>query len=93
MDSGGPRSPSGIGNHRGPRSQISRGSWGARGLVGLGSQFSNMSFIELINWIVFVVGLTDEWRLALFPVGTIVRDPHHCESSTRSEQDLNLRRT
>ena len=25
----------------------------------------------------FVVWLTDEMRLALFPAGTIVRDPHH----------------
>ena len=30
----------------------------------------------------FVVWLTDERRLALFPAGTIVRDPHHCESPT-----------
>ena len=43
--------------------------------------------------IVFVVWLTDERRLALFPAGTIVRDPHHRESSTRREQGLNLRRT
>ena len=35
----------------------------------------------------------DERRLALFPAGTIVRDPHHCEFPTRREQDLNLRRT
>ena len=28
-------------------------------------------------WIVFVVWLTDKRRLALFPAGTIVRDPHH----------------
>ena len=27
-------------------------------------------------WIVFVVWLTDERRLALFPAGTIVRDSH-----------------
>ena len=26
-------------------------------------------------------------RLALFPAGTIVRDPHHRESPTRREQD------
>ena len=32
-------------------------------------------------------------RLALFAAGTIVRDPHHCESLTRREQGLNLRRT
>ena len=30
---------------------------------------------------------------AFFPVGIIVRDPHHRESPTRREQDLNLRRT
>ena len=41
----------------------------------------------------FVVWLTDERRLALFPAGTIVRDPHHRESPTRREQGLNLRRT
>ena len=32
-------------------------------------------------WIVFVVWLTNEKRLALFPAGT--RDPHNCESLTR----------
>ena len=31
--------------------------------------------------------------LALFPAGIIVREPHHCESPTRHEQDLNLHRT
>ena len=41
----------------------------------------------------FVVWLTDEMRLALFPAGTIVRNPHHLESPTHREQDLNLRRT
>ena len=44
-------------------------------------------------WIVFTVSLTDERRLALFPAGTIVRDPHHRESPTRREQGLNLLRT
>ena len=33
------------------------------------------------------VWLTDEKRLALFPAGTIIRDPHHRESPTRREQD------
>ena len=28
----------------------------------------------------------------LFPAETIVRDPHHCESLTRHEQDLKIRR-
>ena len=48
-----------------------------------------------MNWIelFFVVWLTDEKRVALFPAGTIVRDPHHGKSPTRREQDLNLRRT
>ena len=40
----------------------------------------------------FVVWLTDERRLTLFPGDTIVRDPHHRESPTRREQGLNLRR-
>ena len=31
--------------------------------------------------------------VALFPAGTIARDPHHRESPTRREQDLSLRRT
>ena len=31
--------------------------------------------------------------VALFSAGTIVRDPHHRESLTRREQDLNLHRT
>ena len=44
-------------------------------------------------WIDFVVWLTDERRLALFPAGTIARDPHNCESPTRREQSLNLRKT
>ena len=42
---------------------------------------------------VFVVRLTDERRLALFPTGAIVRDPQHRESSTHHQQGLNLRRT
>ena len=44
------------------------------------------------EWIVFVVWLTNERRLALFPDGTIVIDPHHRESPTCREQGLNLRR-
>ena len=44
-------------------------------------------------WIVFVVWLTEEKRLALFPAGTTIKDPHHRKSPTRRKQDLNLRRT
>ena len=43
-------------------------------------------------WIVYVVWLTHERRLALFPAGTIVRDPHHREPQTRHEYGLHLRR-
>ena len=38
----------------------------------------------------FVVWLTEERRLALFVAGTTARDPHHRESLTRRQQDLNL---
>ena len=53
---------------------------------------------ETIDYIVmmmncFVVWLTEERRLALFPAGTIVRDPQHRETSTRRDHGLNLRRT
>ena len=41
----------------------------------------------------FVIWLNDERHVALFPAETIVRDPHHRESPTRREQDLNLHRT
>ena len=40
--------------------------------------------------IVSVLHLTGERCLAIFPAGTIVRDPHHCESPIHREQDLNL---
>ena len=39
-------------------------------------------------WIAFVVWLTYEKRLVLFPAGTIARDPHRRESPTRRKQDL-----
>ena len=51
-------------------------------------------YLMIWTWrIVLVVWLTDERRLALFPAGTTVRDPHHRESLTRRKQDLNLCRT
>ena len=34
--------------------------------------------------------LIDERRLCLFLAGTILRDPHHCESLTHQEQDMNV---
>ena len=40
---------------------------------------------DIYDELFFVVWLTDERRLALFPAGTIVRDPHHRESPTRRE--------
>ena len=54
---------------------------------------------ETIDYIVmmmmncFVVWLIEERRLALFPAGTIVRDPQHRKTSTRRDQGLKLRRT
>ena len=50
-----------------------------------------MMMMMMMNF--FVVWLTDERRLALFPAGTIIRDPHHFESPTRHGQGLNLCRT
>ena len=41
----------------------------------------------------FVVWLTGERRLVLFPTGTIIGDPHHCESPAHRKQGLNLRRS
>ena len=38
----------------------------------------------------FVVWFIEKKRLALFTAWTIVRDPHHRESPTRREHDLNL---
>ena len=37
--------------------------------------------------------LTGERCLALFPGGTIAKNPHHCEYPTHREQDLNLAET
>ena len=57
------------------------------------NRFPESSICYIMMIIVFVVLLTDERRLALFPAGTIVRDPHHHGSPTRCEQGLNLHRT
>ena len=50
-----------------------------------------MIMMIMMNY--FMVWLTDERRLTLFPAATIVRDPHHRESLTHREQDMNLCRT
>ena len=42
----------------------------------------------MINY--FVVQLADERRLALFPAGYIVKDPHHSEFLTRPEPEQSL---
>ena len=41
----------------------------------------------------FVVWLTDEKHIVLFPAGIIVRNPNHRKSKTHRELDLNLRQT
>ena len=52
------------------------------------------SYWWIVWWrIVFMVWLTEEGRLAFFPAGTIVGDPHHRKSLTRHEQGSNLCRT
>ena len=53
----------------------------------------NSKFVTGAELNCFVVWLTDKRHLSLFPAGTIVRDPHHRESPTRHEQDMNLHRT
>ena len=53
----------------------------------------NSKFVTVAELNCFVVWLTDERHLSLFPAGTIVRDPHHRESPTHHEQDMNLHRT
>ena len=51
-----------------------------------------MMMMVMKNCFCEMVELTDERHLAIFPAATIVRDPHHRESLTHCEQDLNLRR-
>ena len=53
----------------------------------------NILMMMMMMMHVCVVWLTDERRLALFPAGIIVRDPHHRESPASREQGSNLRRT
>ena len=48
---------------------------------------------ELFLWCWPTEGVMVGRRKALFPAGSIVRDPHHRESPTRREQGLNLLRT
>lgn len=48
-----------------------------------------MALLLLIDEL-FVVSLTEEKRLALFPAATMVRTPPHRKSLTCCEQDLNL---
>ena len=52
--------------------------------------FLYRNIATLMNWVVFVVWLTDERLLTLFPERIIVRDPLHLKSTARGEQNLNL---
>ena len=53
-----------------------------------------MTMMMVMTMMNCLCGMCDQQKpLALFPDGTIVKDLHHHESPTRSEQDLNLRRT
>lgn len=49
-----------------------------------------MMMMMMINF--FVVWIAEERSLVLFPAGTVIRDPHHCESLTCHDQVLNLSR-
>ena len=52
----------------------------------------NICMMMILMMNCFVVWLTDERRLALFPAGNIVRYPHNRESPTRRSQVLILHR-
>ena len=52
------------------------------------SQLMMMMMMMMMS--VFVVWLSGERSLTLFPARKTVRDPHHREFSARREQDLNL---
>ena len=69
---------------------VGGGGWGHFLGKFIMSDLSLMDLENLADLIVFVVWLTDKKHLALFPAGTIVRDPHHPESPTCREQDLHL---
>ena len=56
------------------------------------SYYLSFDMMVMMN-IVFVVLLTDERCLALFPARSIDRDPHHGESLTLCKQDLKVHRT
>ena len=58
-------------------------NWGYWGIE-CTQYFSNAA--PYLNY--FVVCLTDEKRLVLFPVGTTVRGPHHGEPPTHRKQDF-----
>ena len=55
--------------------------------------FKHFMKIFMMIMIIYLLFLTDKRRLVLFPVRTIVRDPHHRKSPERCEQDLNMRKT
>ena len=68
----------------------------------IGSQeggFLNFMMMMIMMMMMMIVvdcfcGMVDrQRRLALFPAGTIHRDPHHRESPTCRELDWNLHRT
>ena len=42
--------------------------------------YNNTNVLTVWWWIVYVALMADEKRLAWFPAGTIVRDPHNRES-------------
>ena len=57
-------------------------------------EFSNEGYVMIMTMMMMMMkcfyGMVG--RLAVFPAGTIVRDPHHRESPTCRGQDLHWRR-
>ena len=57
-------------------------------------EFSNEGYVIIMTMMMMMMkcfyGMVG--RLAVFPAGTIVRDPHHRESPTCRGQDLHWRR-
>ena len=56
-------------------------------------EFSNEGYVMIMTMMMMMkcfYGMVG--RLAVFPVGTIVRDPHHRESPTCRGQDLDRRK-
>ena len=64
-------------------------------LLALVNMFTAYELMMMMRFMNYFCDMVDRRKtfLVLFQAATIVRDPHHRESLTRHEQDLNMRRT